>query len=208
MCGAAMNVNSTFCSRCGASIYNSNIQYNRGGSNHSKIGYFVFALIGSNLILAFTSLIGFISVYFDPSTPHGSHTETYSFWYISSYFWERYARYKSLYKSSDFWSEFIMITMYVAIALCALFIVIALYKAYARINSINKSNGPALKCLIVSTSMAILQLFLLLIIKGLLGNEVSLTVWFWLFAILAIFSLIAEIFLIKADSTANRWTSN
>ena len=112
--------------------------------------------------------------------------------------------------SGAFWVIVFLITMYIAIVVGAVFIVIAFYKAYARINSNNKSSIPILKSLLVASIMAILQLILLLglKVKASEGSDIlSLTVWFWLFAILAGFSLVAEIFLIKAERTANRWIS-
>ena len=217
-CGAVMNPNSTFCSRCGASIQNSKIKSNTGGVKLSNINYLVYALIGSNLILAFTSLIGYVSKYFDPASAHGSHTEAYSFWYLSSSVWrsrEKYKLYKESlnrlgYSSSDksyFWPIFSIIIMYISIAVCAVFVVIALYKAYSTINNNNKSNIQILKPLRIASIMAIIQLISMIVLKGNADiSDLSLTVWFWLFAILAGFSLIAEIFLIKADSTSSKGT--
>lgn len=217
-CGAVMNPNSTFCSRCGASIQNSKIKSNTGGVKLSNINYLVYALIGSNLILAFTSLIGYVSKYFDPASAHGSHTEAYSFWYLSSSVWrsrDEYKLYKEYlnrlgYSSSDksyFWPIFSIIIMYISIAVCAVFVVIALYKAYSTINNNNKSNILILKPLRIASIMAIIQLISMIILKGNADiSDLSLTVWFWLFAILAGFSLIAEIFLIKADSTSTKGT--
>ena len=208
-CGTALYVNSTFCPRCGSSTHYSRISQNTGGINANIISYFVYVLIGTNLILAFTSLIKFISRYFDPASPHGSHTETYSFWYISSAFWNSYNLHRaySIGTGQDkyLWPIFLIIIMYLSIAVCAFFVLIALYKAYIRISSNDKSIIPILKPLIIATIAAIIQLFSLNLLRSAIYAEgLSLTVWFWLFAILAGFSLVAEIFLIKANGTSDK----
>lgn len=229
-CGAVMNPNSTFCSRCGA-VTSQNV--NRGtniGARLLNLSYSVYVLLATNLFLVFTTFLNFLV--YSPSAEDywkdGLRADVkYTFWELSSRIWETYKAYKESsdrYNRMDFehryywseprfnyWSIIVVILMYVAALVCAVFVIRAFAKAYSNINSNNPSSLSVLSNLRISSISAIVQVALLIILKAVVVEDMdsgkfegvlSFTFWFYLVAILAIGSLIAEIFLIKANGTS------
>lgn len=225
-CGASLDANATFCQRCGAAVVKN---INRGtnvGAKLLNLSYSVYVLLATNLFLVFTTLLNFLV--YSPSAEdywkEGLRADVkYTFWELSSRIWGAYKAYK---KASDnyvrsylseprfnYWSIIVVILMYAAAFVCAVFVIRAFAKAYSNINSNNPSSLSVLSNLRISSISAIVQVVLLIMLKAIVSEDMdsgklegilSFTFWFYLVAIFAIGSLIAEIFLIKANGTSDK----
>lgn len=231
-CGAELGVNAAFCPRCGT-VTSQNV--NRGtniGAKLLSLSYSVYVMLATNLFLAFTTLLNFLV--YSPSAEDywkdGMRADVkYSFWELSSAIWKSYKAYKQeldsfnrsnfeyrIYRSEpsfNYWSIIVVILMYAAAFVCAVFVIRAFAKAYSNINSNNPSSLSVLSNLRISSVMAVVQAVLLIILKIIVSEDLesgkhegvlSFSFWFYIIVIFAIGSLIAEIFLIKANGTSDK----
>lgn len=220
ICGAPMDANVPFCSRCGATVNQSIKKSTNAGARLLNLPYAIYALLATNLFLAFTTLLNF--VVYSPSAEDywkdGMRADVkYNFWDVSSNAWDLYEYYnKSRYLSeptSIYWEIIVVILMYVVAFLFVVFIVRAFIKAYSNIGSKSPDSLPVLTNLRTSSIIAVVQAMLLIILRFMLSNDldrgkhegaVSFSFWFYIIIIFAIGSLFAEIFLIKAHSSSNK----